>query len=464
MTLIKKTQEKEKKSGVPTSPKGMHDILSDRYFTYRGFFEKAAEIALYYGFKPIETPILEKEEVFTSGVGKDTDIVGKEMYSFSTKGRDRLALRPEGTAGVMRAYLEHGMHSLTQPVMLYYEGPFFRHEKPQQGRLREFWQFGFEVLGAEQSIMDALVIKLTYLALEEAGIKNLSVLINSVGDNYCRPHYIKELIAYYRKHINKICPHCRMRLKKNPLRLLDCKDTNCKEIARNAPQSVSFLCEDCRCHFKEVFEYLEIMQIPYRIEHTLVRGIDYYTRTVFEIVTERKEEKKEKNSEGEKESEKKTPETDDEKNVENEGSVLSLGGGGRYDYLARALGSRRDVPGVGSAIGVERVIAAPGFKAGTPRIVKKSKVYFIQIGAGAKLKSFMVIEALRKAHIPLTHAISKDKLSAQLGMAERTEIPYIIILGQKEANENSVIVRDMKTRSQETVSIEKLGEYLKERI
>ncbi len=471
MNIAKKTQKKAKEETL-ISPKGMHDILSEQYFTYRGFCEKTAEIALYYGFKPIETPILEKEEVFTRGVGAHTDIVSKEMYTFSTKGKDRLALRPEGTAGVMRAYLEHGMHSLPQPVLLYYDGPFFRHEKPQSGRLRQFSQFGFEALGADQSIVDALIIKLTYLALEEAGIKNLSVLINSIGDNHCRPQYIRELVAYYRKHIQKVCPHCRMRLKNNPLRLLDCKDKNCKEIAKDAPQSVSFLCEPCKHHFKEVFEYLEIMEIPYKIEHTLVRGIDYYTRTVFEIVTEKEKEtpptpppQAEKTEEEKKTTdEKKEIKTDEKKESVEEPQMLSLGGGGRYDYLARALHGRRDVPAVGSAIGVDRVVGAPGFKAGTPRILKKPKVYFIQIGAGAKLKSFTVIETLRKAHIPVAHSISKDKLSVQLGMAERTGIPYIIIIGQKEANENAVIVRDMTTRSQETVPIEKLSEYLKKRV
>lgn len=469
---------KLKKQAGPIAPKGMRDILPGVYFSYQGFFEKAAEIALYYGFKPIETPMIEREEIFTRGVGVDTDIVGKEMYSFSTKGRDRVALRPEGTAGIMRAYLEHGMHSLPQPVMLYYHGPFFRHERPQRGRAREFFQFGFETLGAEQAIIDALTIKLTYTILEEVGIKNLCILLNTIGDAQCRPHFIKELIAYYRKHINKICAHCRMRLKKNPLRLLDCKEKQCKEIAKGAPNAIGFLCEGCKQHFKEVLEYIEIMNIPYRIEHALVRGIDYYTRTVFEIVSERETKILDEEKEGDKK-------TDAPVSVQKEGSepslqqdvsgseeleseeeeeTLSLGGGGRYDHLARSLGSRRDVPAVGSAIGVDRVLSAPGFKAPFPRIVKKPKIYFIQIGAGAKLKSFTIIETLRAYHIPIAHSISKDKLSVQLGMAEKTGIPYIIILGQKEANEDAVIVRNMKTRSQETVPIAKLGEYLKKRV
>ncbi|MBI2109324.1 MAG: histidine--tRNA ligase [Parcubacteria group bacterium] len=462
--MSKKNSSKEKKPGALLSPKGMRDILHEDFLSYQGFFEKAAEIALYYGFKPIETPILEKEGVFTSGVGLETDIVGKEMYSFSTKGKDRLALRPEGTAGIMRAYLEHGMHSLPQPVMLYYYGPFFRHEKPQKGRAREFFQFGFETIGAAEPIIDALTIKLTHLILEEVGIKNLTILINSIGDSRCRPNYIRELTAYYRKHINKICAHCRMRLKKNPLRLLDCKEAACKELAEKSPDIMGFLCEDCREHFKEVLEYLEIMQIPYFLKHTLVRGIDYYTRTVFEVVSEQEESSAENTKENTETKNTETKPSRESKEKTSAEPMLSLGGGGRYDHLARALGSRRDIPAVGSAIGVDRVLSAPGYSMPRPRIVKKPKIYFIQIGTGAKLKSFTVIEALRKVRIPLMHSINKDKLSVQLGIAERIGIPYIIILGQKEANENAVIVRNMKTRSQETVPIDKLGDYLKKHV
>ncbi|MBI2047900.1 MAG: histidine--tRNA ligase [Parcubacteria group bacterium] len=465
--MAKKTSAKSKRKGSFTTPKGMRDISREEFFAYQGFFEKAAEIALYYGFKPIETPILEKEEVFKSGVGTDTDIVGKEMYTLKTKGGDRLALRPEGTAGIMRAYLEHGMHTLPQPVMLYYHGPFFRHEKPQRGRTREFFQFGFETIGAEQPIIDALTIKLTHLILEEVGIKNLMVLLNSIGDSHCRPNYIRELTAYYRKHINKSCANCRMRLKKNPLRLLDCKEAVCKELAEKAPDIMGFLCEGCRRHFTEVLEYLEIMKIPYSLKHTLVRGIDYYTRTVFEVVSEgeiisKPEENKPVETSTEPEI-KKSEEVVSQKTAD-ERQLLSLGGGGRYDQLAKALGSRRDIPAVGSAIGADRVISAPGFSSPRPRIVKKPKIYFIQIGTGAKLKSFTVIETLRGARIPLMHSINKDKLSIQLGIAEKIGIPYIIILGQKEANEDAVIVRNMKTRSQETVPMKKLADYLKKRV
>tara|TARA_Y100000031_G_scaffold90358_1_gene99426 strand:- start:11085 stop:12497 length:1413 start_codon:yes stop_codon:yes gene_type:complete len=464
-TSPKKTVRRKKRQPTLASPKGMRDILHEEFFIYQGFFEKAADIALYYGFQPIETPILEKEEVFTRGVGTDTDIVAKEMYAFSTKGRDRLAMRPEGTAGVMRAYIEHGMFSRSQPVMLYYHGPFFRHERPQRDRARQFWQFGFEILGTDQSITDALTIKLTYLILEEMGIKGLCVLINSIGDSQCRPEYIKELNTYYRKHINKLCVHCKKRLRQNPLRLLDCKDKQCQEFKEDAPDMISFLCEPCKRHLKDVLEHLDAMNIDYEIDHTLVRGLDYYTRTVFEIVSIPEKEDGKADDDGKSENEEKKDDESESKKKEEKKveETLSLGSGGRYDELAHTLGSRRDIPAIGAAIGVDRAIKAPGFLAPQPRIIKKPKAYFIQIGVGAKFKSFEVIEALRKARIPITHAISKDTLSAQLGMAEKAKITHIVILGQKEANENSVIVRNMNTRSQETVQISKLGDYLKKR-
>lgn len=417
----------------------MRDIQNEEYYKYQGLFEKAQEVAIYYGFKPIELPILEKEDVFTSGIGVSTDVIDKEMYVLKTKGGDHLAMRPEGTAGVMRAYIEHGMQSLPQPVMLYYYGPFFRHDKPQRGRFREFRQFGLEILGAPQSVADAIIIRTISTILEESGFKDLSVTINSIGDKECRPRYVKELRAYYKKYDDKLCDHCKNRIKENPLRLLDCKDERCTPLKDGAPDSVAYLCNDCKTHFKEVLEYLEEMHIPYTIDKTLVRGFDYYTRTVFEFLQNFSE------VEGE------------------EGKLpLSVASGGRYDYLGKTLGSKKDVSAVGASIGVDRVILSVKHKPLTPRIIKKPKIFFIQLGFEAKLKSLAIIEILRKAHIPITQSLSKDGLSAQLGNAEALEVPYSIIFGQKEALEGTVIVRNMQNRSQDTVPIEKLPEYLKE--
>jgi len=446
-------------------PKGMRDLIGDEFYKFQGFFEKAEEIAIYYGFKPIETPILEKKEVFTSGIGTDTDIIEKEMYTLRTKGGDKLALRPEGTAPLVRAYIENGMHTYPQPVMLYHYGPFFRHDKPQRGRYREFFQFGLEILGTPKSIADAMVIRMALIMLKEAGLKNLCVLMNSIGGKECRPDYVSTLTTYYRKLVNNLCADCAQRLKSNPLRLLDCKNDRCRPFKEEAPEMISYLCDSCKNHFKEVLEYLDTMDIPYKIEHTLVRGIDYYMRTVFEIVNEEDEKSLESNANNAKsqtntfDNEKKKTDSKEEKGR----PPPSLASGGRYDYLARALGSKREVPGVGVAIGVDRVVETLQFQAILPRIIKKPKVYFIQIGYEAKLKSLAVIETLRKAKIPVAHSLSRDRLSVQLAIAEKLHIPYSLIIGQKEALENTVIVRDMNSRSQDTVKIEKLAEYLKKK-
>ena len=425
--------EKKKSKEPLTSVKGMRDIIDEKYYQFQGFFEKAQEVAVYYGFKPIETPIVEQEEVFTSAIGIGTDVVDKEMYTLRTKGGDHLAIRPEHTAGLMRSYIENGMQSLPQPILFYSYGPSFRHDNPQKGRYRQFYQFDMDVLGSEKSILDALVIKTTWTILEEAGAKNLSVDINSIGDKECRASYIRELTNYYKKNINILPAIDRERLKTNPLRILDSKEEKTIELNQNTPDTLSHLCPLCKKHFKEVLEYLEEMEIPYNINKCLVRGLSYYTRTVVEIMI------------------------DDEET----GKRVTIAGGGRYDYLGKQLGSKKDVPAVGIAIGVDRVVEAPWFNKLAPRISKKPKIYFIQLGFDAKLKSLNVIEILRKGKIPIAQSISKDNLSTQLATAERLGMRYAIIFGQKEALENSVIFRDMNNRSQDTIKLNKLLEYIK---
>ncbi len=428
-TQIKKKTNKEPFQSI----KGMRDIIDEQYYYFQGFFEKAQEVAVYYGFKPIETPMVEQEGVFTSSIGEGTDIVDKEMYTLKTKGGDHLALRPEHTAGLMRSYIENGMQSLPQPLMFYSYGPSFRHDNPQKGRYRQFYQFDMDALGSEKSILDALVIKTAMTALEEAGAKNLSVDINSIGDKECRNAYIKELVSYYKKNINALPVIDRERLKTNPLRILDSKEEKTIELNQNAPDTLSSLCPACKKHFKEVLEYLEKMEIPYSINKCLVRGLSYYTRTVVEIMIEDEE----------------------------TGKKITIAGGGRYDYLGKQLGSKKDIPAVGIAIGVDRVVEAPWFNKVCPRILKKPKIYFIQLGFDAKLKSLNVIEILRKGKVPIAQSISKDNLGAQLGVAEKLGMRYAIIFGQKEAIENSVIVRDMSNRSQETIKLPNLLEYIK---
>ncbi len=433
---VEPKKTKETKAGKEiASPKGMRDIMGDEFYSFQGFFEKAQEVAVYYGFKPIETPIMEAEDIFTTSIGKGTDVIDKEMYSLKTKGGDQLALRPEHTAPLMRAYIEHGMQSLPQPVMYYQYGPVFRHDKPQRGRYRQFYQFDLDALGSEKSIMDALVIKAGICMLEEAGANNLSIDINSIGDKECRSGYLKELTNYYKKNLSQLPAIDRERLKTNPLRILDSKEEKTKEINEGAPDAISHLCPACKKHFKEVLEYLEEMGIQYNLNKNLVRGLSYYTRTVFEVI---------------------------QADGGEDGSPISIAGGGRYDYLARQIGSKKDVPAVGFSVGVDRIVASPWYKKLSPRIMKKPKMYFIQLGMEAKLKSLNVIEILRKAHVPIAQSLSKDSLGAQLAIAEKLQIPYTLIFGVKEAIDETVIVRNMANRSQETVKISKLLEYLKD--
>lgn len=430
---MNKETEKKKVNQELSSPKGMRDISGDEYYKMQGLFEKAQEVAVYYGFTPIETPILEHEETFTSAVGVGTDIVDKEMYTLKTKGGDHLAMRPEHTAGLMRAYITGGMQALPQPVLMYHSGPVFRHDKPQKGRYRQFYQFDVDALGSEKSIVDALVIKTIYTILEEAGAKDLIVTINSIGDKDSRPAYLKELTNYYKKHLKDLPEIDQERLKTNPMRILDSKDPKTIEINAGAPDPMNYLSTSGKKHFKEVLEYLDEMGIAYQIDKALVRGLSYYTHTVFEIIESQED-----------------------------GSMITIAGGGRYDYLGKMIGSKKDIPAMGGSLGMDRIIERPWFKNLAPRIMKKPKIYFIQVGFEAKLKSLNVIEILRKAHVPIAQSLSKDSLGAQLSVAEKSGVPYVIIFGQMEAVKNCVIVRNMETREQETVPLNELGAYIKQ--
>ena len=427
----------EKKIGANLQAvKGMRDIMGEDYYKFQGFFEKAQEVSEYYGFKPIETPVLEYDDVFTTSIGEGTDVIDKEMYSFKTRGGDQVAMRPEHTAGTMRAYIENGMANQPQPVLWYHYGPAFRHEAPQKGRYRQFNQFDIDAFGSEKAIVDALVIKTVCTILEEAGAKDLSVDINSIGDKECRGRYVRELTNYYKKHLKDLPAVDKERLANNPLRILDSKDPKTIEINIDAPDAVSYLCPACKKHFKEVLECLGQMEIPYSINKNLVRGLSYYTRTVFEVIQM----------------------TED---GEGNSKPLTIAGGGRYDYLGKMLGSKKDIPAVGVSVGVDRVITMPWYANLKPRIMKEPEAYFIQFGLEAKLKSLNIMEILRKAKFPVIQSISKDKLGSQLGHAEKLGVKYVMIFGQREALDNTVIVRNMETRSQDNVKIDELKDYIK---
>ena len=415
---------------------GMHDILPEDQVYFKRINKVVENVVNYYSFEKIETPILEFAEIFQKAVGDDTDIVGKEMYTFRTKGGDLVCLRPEGTAAVMRSYLEHGMHNLPQPVKLWYIGPFFRYERPQAGRFRQFHQFGFEAIGDASPSIDGQIIQMTFDVLKEVGFKNLTIEVNSIGDSECRPYFKKILTSYFKSRRSSLCTDCQRRLKENPLRILDCKEEKCQRVKASAPQIIDHLCEKCHAHFKQVLEFLDELELPYTLNPYLVRGLDYYTKTVFEIIET----------------------TEDGK------ALGSLAGGGRYDNLSKILGGR-DTPGCGSAAGMERIITlmkAREMKTGAKQ--EEPKIFLAQLGQLAKRKSMKLFEEFRAAKIPVAESFSKDSLKAQLRAANKLKIKWVLIFGQKEALEDFIVLRDMDTGVQEEIKLNKVVEEMKEKV
>jgi len=415
---------------------GMHDVLPEDQVYFKRVQKAVESIANYYSFEKIETPILEFAEVFQKAVGDDTDIVGKEMYTFRTRGGDMVCLRPEGTAPVMRSYLEHGMHNLPQPVKLWYVGPFFRYERPQAGRFRQFHQFGFEAIGEASPSIDSQVIQMSYDVLKELGFKNLSIEVNSIGDSECRPYFKKILTSYFKSRRSSLCGDCQRRLKENPLRILDCKEEKCQRVKAGAPQIIDHLCEKCHAHFKEVLEFLDELELPYTLNPYLVRGLDYYTKTVFEIVET----------------------TEDGK------SLGTLIGGGRYDNLSKMLGGR-EVAGCGCAAGMERIMSL--MKTREMKTGKKQedpKIFLAQLGQLAKRKSMKLFEEFRAAKIPVAESFSKDSLKTQLRTANKMGIKWVLIFGQKEALEDFITLRDMDTGTQKEIKLDKVVNEMKNKI
>lgn len=426
----KKNAAKEAKSLLLQSPRGMHDTLPQVMPLWDKIREEARRVADFYGFAKIETPILEAEELFRRGTGETTDVVEKEMYVLKTKGGDRLALRPEFTPSMIRSYLQHGMHRLPQPQRLWSFGPIFRHDRPQAGRYRQFYQFNLEIIGGDSdAVYDAQVILAFYKLIEELKVRPLVVQINSIGCRICRPNYRKKLVEYYRNQ--EICRDCERRLKINPIRLLDCKKEMCQPVKAGVPNIFDSLCSPCRSHLKQVLEYLEEVKVPYVPNNLLARGLDYYSRTVFEITLE-------------------------------EGN-LALVGGGRYDYLAEVLGGR-GTPAVGGSMGVERIIEVLQASGSSPLRGSKIKVFLIHIGDAAKKRSLPLMEELRRNNISTSHALGKDSLSAQLEAANKLGMPLALILGQREVYEESIIIRDMEAGVQESIPLKNVVEEIKKRL
>jgi len=409
-------------------PKGMHDLTPLDWEYFQKIFNVVSNIAKINNFERIETPILEKRELFERGVGETTEIVEKEMYCLKTKGGDELCLRPEGTAPVVRAYFENGFSEFPQPVKLWYFGPFFRHETPQAGRYRQFWQFGFEILGEKDYILDAQIILISLEILKELKIEDFILKINSIGNTCCRGYFKKGLVHYLKKRKGGLCQNCKIRLEKNPLRILDCKDEKCRQIVSQGPQILDYLCEECKNHFFKVLDTLEFLEIPFELEPFLVRGLDYYTNTVFEI-----QEKQ---------------------------SNLALISGGRYDGLGKII-ANKDLPGVGAAGGVERIAEILKEKKIFLPKEKFPKIFVAQIGELGKKWALKICQQLRENKIEIFESLGKDSLKAQLRLADKIKAKYVILIGQKEALQESAILKDMETGKQKEIKFEKIVKEIK---
>ncbi len=411
------------------APRGTSDILPQEQAYWRYIEKRAIGLCDLYGYKRIDTPTFEDLGLFSRSIGEGTDIVEKEMYTLEDKGGNQLTLRAEGTAPVCRAYLEHGMHNLPQPVKLYYLAPIFRYERPQAGRYREHYQFGCEALGDGSPTLDAEVIDLAWQFFTSLGISRLTLKLNSVGCQKCRPGYLTALKSYYSGYAGELCRDCKIRLKRNPLRLLDCKQPQCQAVADSAPKSSDYLCPECAGHFSRLKGYLKRLGLTFKISHRLVRGLDYYTRTVFEI----------------------QPEVG--------GAQSTLGGGGRYDDLISELGGK-PTPAIGFATGLERIILNLKMQCVTVPSLARPPVFVAYVGDAARDEAVVLAAGLRRAGIGVVGAAGGKSLKAQLRQANSLGVGYAMIIGDDEIAAGTVMLRDMTTSAQETIPLTELKKRL----
>ena len=418
---------------LTTRPRGTNDILPGEVEKWQYLEELARKVCKQYGYHEIRTPIFEHTELFLRGVGETTDIVEKEMYSFLDRGERNITLRPEGTAPTVRAFLENKLYAQPQPTKLFYIGPMFRYDRPQAGRYRQFHQFGIEVFGSNHPSVDAEVIGLACDYLERLGLDNLEVHINTVGCPECRKKHKESLIAFFEDKKDQLCETCGGRLEKNPLRILDCKSPLCQELSENAPTTLSSACPECEIHFQQVQEYLTEIGIKYTINPRLVRGLDYYTNTAFEIL------------------------------VQGIGAQSALCGGGRYNGLIEQCGGK-PTPGIGFALGMERLLLTLNQQekslpeSGTPDI------FIASIGAEAQKASFKLAIDLRKKGFIVEKDYLDKSLKAQLKTADRFQVKYTLILGEKELAGGKVLLRDMAGSEQIEISISEIEDFLERRL
>lgn len=404
--------------------RGTQDILPSESYKWRFVQDIMLNEASLYGFKEIRTPVFEHTELFDRGVGDDTDIVQKEMYTFNDKGGRSLTLKPEGTVSAVRAMLEHGLFNESLPVKMAYITPCYRYEKPQSGRLREFYQFGVEMFGAASFMADAEIICLAAKIFERLGIVDLSLEINSIGCPTCRKNYQDALKNYFLKYKDVLCATCKERLERNPMRIVDCKNLECQKISENAPNIIDFLCEECQSHFDNVKICLDNSEITYKVNPKIVRGLDYYTRTVFEFVSNQDTQR-----------------------------GLVCGGGGRYDGLVNEIG-RVSMPAVGFGIGLERLLLLMDAQNVDVLEPKKCDVFIAAVGSDAYIKAFCLAKSLREASFSAEVDLLEKSLKAQLKYADKIKARFCLVVGETELNNGVAELKNMSTGEKFSVRLD----------
>ena len=392
--------------------KGTFDILPEDIALWQYIEKTVREEARKSGFSEIRTPTIEATELFCRGVGDTTDVVGKEMYTFTDKDGSSLSLRPEGTAGVARAVIENGLYAGAMPLKLYYLSNFFRHEKPQAGRSREFWQFGTELYGSSLPEADAQVIMLAAGVFKKLGVKNVTLRINSIGCPDCRPEYRNSLLDYFKNYESELCDTCKERLNKNPLRVLDCKSPICSGIAKNAPKTLDHLCEKCENHFEKLKKILDSCGIKYIVDPSIVRGLDYYTGTVFEFT------------------------------VDTIGAQSTVCGGGRYDGLLSSIGGQ-DLPAVGFGMGITRLIQAMKDEDVIPEFELGADIYIAPLGENVGEKTFALAEELREKGIAAETDLCSRSLKAQMKYADKKRARFVLVVGEEELASGEAELKNM---------------------
>jgi histidyl-tRNA synthetase len=410
-------------------PKGTQDILPDDAPKWYYIENKIREVLTKYGYQEIRTPAFEYTELFIRGIGESTDIVTKEMFTFPDRKERSLTLRPEGTAPVVRAYLENNMDRASKVVKLFYIGSMFRCEKPQAGRFRQFNQFGIEVIGTKSPETDVEVIMAALEIYEELGLKNLEIVINSVGCKKCRVDYIQKLKKFLINKKDLLCLECVERYEKNPLRVFDCKKDSCQKIMETAPMITENLCPECKLHFEEVKSHLDDFKIKYQIDHKLVRGLDYYTKTAFEIVGK------------------------------GLGAQNAIAGGGRYDDLVEELGGK-PTPGVGFAAGIERMIMVMNQQKINWPQPKCIDIFIVKVSAENKDTAFRLLQKIRNSGLSADLDYSNGSLKSQMRIANKIGARYTVIIGEEELSKDMVTLRNMQTKEQKKVKLDEIEKVI----